>query len=250
MRILLVPLFVFGASTASLAAPAVSSPRIVVLGIGTDRAAPEVATLTFDVRGEGKTSDAAARALVAKRRAIEAGLASLPNAKVETRTGDLAITEARGKSCDEDEYDDPPLSTGDCAVQGYIAKIDVSVRMAPVEDAGRALALVAGLGATDASLSKFEIIDRAAAQRRATAAALTDARARAEVIASGSGRRLGALLSVEDEAARDRGTVEEIVVTGTARHAPPPPPAMIDIEVAPRPIETNARLVTTFAIEP
>lgn len=248
MRIFLMPLLLLGASP-SLAAPDQTSSRIVVLGIGTDKAPPDIATITFNVRGEGKSSDAAARALVAKRRAIDAGLAELANARIETRTGELAITEARGKACEEDEYDDPRLSTGDCAVQGYVAKIDVSMRLSPVGDAGRVLAMVASLGATNARLAEFKLIDGTAAQRRATAAALADARARAEAIAAASGRRLGALLRVEDEAARGRETGEEIIVTATSR-ASVPRVAVIDIDVSPRPIETGARLVTTFAIEP
>jgi len=98
-------------------------------------------------------------------------------------------------------------------------------------------------------VQSFELANPADAQRRATTAAIADARARAEGLASGAGVKLGSLLSLNDQNA-----MNDITVTGASQRAefappPPPPAAPVEIAVSPRPIETTARVFAQFAID-
>jgi uncharacterized protein YggE len=91
-------------------------------------------------------------------------------------TGELSIVEERDKACDDDD-DQPRLSTGACAVRGYIATLEGSVRISPVKDAGTALSLATRLGASNSQLSNYSLRDPSNARRQAEAAAIADAHA-------------------------------------------------------------------------
>ena len=138
----------------------------------------------------------------------------------------------------------PRLSEGVCAVSGYVASLQGMVRTGVVEKAATAAGLAARLGARDARVQSFQLGDLAAAQRRATAAAISNAQAKAEAMAAGAGVRLGALLSLNDQSSGS-----DLVVSGNFQSlasAPPPPP--VAIEVSPRPIETQGRVFARYAI--
>lgn len=231
------------------AAPSPSPPQIVVVGIGTVETPPDVASLTFNVRGEGQTADQATAALVAKRKTIESGLAALDNSKLEIHTSDLSILEARDKACDDGSDENQlRLSSGNCAVHGYVAQMSMALRITPPDRAGTALGLASRLGASDARIAGFELRDQAVALRQADAAAVADARARAEGIAASSGVRLGPLLSVEDREARDIAEQTEITVTANARPAAKMLPPPIAVDVSPTPIVTEAKLIASYGV--
>lgn len=236
-----------GVSASALAAPSAEPPHIVVVGHGTIKTDPDVASLTFSIRGEGATSDAAASELVRKRTAISDGLAKLLGEDVAVNTGELSIKEVRDKACDRDD-EQPRLSTGACAIRGYVANVDASLRISPVKDAGTALSLASRLGASNPQLNDFSLHSPSDAQRRAEAAAIQDAHSRALGIAAASGSQLGSLISVEDREARNSGSMD-IIVTAQRRIGPPAivaPPIVIDLK--PRPIETTATLTVTYAV--
>lgn len=231
------------------AAPESDGSRIVVVGHGSVKTDPDVVTLSFSIRGEGSTSDQAAADLVRKRGAINDGLAKLLGTALPLRTGELSIKEARDTSCERDD-DQPRLSTGACAIRGYVATLDGSVRISPVRDAGTALGLAGRLGASNPQLANFRLLDPADAQRRAEAAAIEDAYRRASGIASASAARLGRLISVVDQEARNSEAMD-IVVTGSRPAAVPMmAPAPIAIDLKPEPIDTTATLTVTYAVAP
>jgi uncharacterized protein YggE len=111
------------AFTPAVAATSDGRPRIVVVGHGSVRTDPDTSSLTFTIRGEGATSDDAARELVRKRDAISDGLSKLLGPSAVVQTGELSIKEARDRACDKNE-DQPKLSSGACAVRGYVATIE------------------------------------------------------------------------------------------------------------------------------
>jgi uncharacterized protein YggE len=237
---------------AACAAPATAAdvaalPTITVVGVGEVKTDPDIANLAFSVRGEGSSADVATRGLVAKQKAIIDGLGALGSGKMEIRTGEVRLDETRAAGCGDDD-DNPRLSTGKCAVTGYLASISVSVRMDSVKNAGTAVGLAARLGASNAHASDFDILKHDDAARRAAAAALADAHNRAEAIASAAGEKLGPVVKVTDEAATTIDS-EDIVVTGARVPAPVmvmPPPVAVDVR--PEPISTTARLTVTYAI--
>ena len=227
------------------------TPQISVAGTGSVFTPPDVAVVTWTIHGEGPTSDAALTQLNATRRAVDGGVRSLTTAL--PKGGDVSIRAVRGRECNANSYGPPQLDTGACVIIGYVADLTLELRTDQVAKAGTITGLIGRLGARDPRVSSFALADPRAAQRRAMAAALTDARTRAEAVAQGAQVKLGSILYASDNG--DRDTPDEIVVTGarTAMPAPPPPPPPpppIDVNVAPRPIETQATARVTYRIIP
>ena len=171
-------------------------PSIQVSGTATVSTKPDVATLVYWVTGEGKTPDAASSDLATKQKAIVAGLIGLLGQETRLSSGEISVIETRTPECDgPGNYNNRPrLSEGACAVTGYIASLRGDGRTAAVTKAGTAAGLAARLGARDARVQSFELANPAEARRRATTAAIADARARAEGLATGAGVKLGSLL--------------------------------------------------------
>lgn len=222
---------------------------IVVLGVGSVDTPPDIATMAFSVRGEGGTSDAATQMLVDKQKAILAGLRDMTHGAIEVRTGTVRIDVARAGNCQINNYGgNTSLSTGACAITGYAATLDTTVRMKNIKLIGTATALAGQRGADNASIGGFDLVADAAARQAATAAALADARRQAETIATGAGEHLGKLLSVRDQQAFD-ATPQDIMVTAMRVPAPPPPPPPPpNVTLSPAPITTSARLTVVYAI--
>jgi uncharacterized protein YggE len=240
--------------TLSAAANPQDSAHVRVLGIGTVKTPPDLATVTFAVRGEGDSADAAARALITRKAAIDNGIAQIGEVKTQEISGKLDIDAARSKECDggSDDFNDKTrLSTGACAIKGYVASMPITLKLSVPGKAGTMVAQVSRLGAINASINGFDLSDRTVSKQRAVAAAMADGRAQAAAIAAASGQHLGRLLTVEDELTRDTQGSDEIVVL--ANRAPPPPAVMappLIIAIAPEPIETVTRLVLTFELLP
>ena len=228
---------------AAPAPPPPAPPAVIrVVGHGSVSVAPDVATIAWTLRGEGRTSDEALRAMVAVRDATDRVLVG----KASVRTGRLSIEEARDKACDDDDVGATRLSTGACAITGYVATMTATARVTPVTEAGTLLGLLGRAGAVGPRLADFDLRDPAAAERAAVAAAIADARRQAEAIAVASHVRLGALQRVEDQRAGPT-LGEDVVVTAMAAPALVSPPP-IAVAIAPEPIETEATLIVEFAV--
>jgi uncharacterized protein YggE len=222
-------------------------PRITVNGTGSVKTAPDLAAIDFSVRGEGATSDGAVSALVGRRKQIEAGLASF-GAAIELRTGLVSVSEVRGKDCQR--YGPPQLSVGDCAILGYLAELPFTIRTAQVAKAGTIVGLIGRLEGISPRISNFSLADPKVAQRRAIAAALADAKDKAEAIAAGTGTHLGRLLQATN-ASYAQPEANEIIVTGSRlAPPPPPPPPPITVDLTPQPIETAAQVTVAYEIAP
>lgn len=224
-------------------------PNIQVVGSATISTPPDRANLVYWVTGEGKNADEASTQLAAKHKAISDGLARLLGRGTEISSGEVSVIETREPACDgPGNYNNRPrLSTGACAVTGYVATLQGNVRTSATDKAGTAAGLAARLGARDARLQNFFLSNPEEAQRRATVAAIADARTRAEAVAAGAGVRLGELLTLNDQ------NMGDIVVRANDIGAPPPAPpaplaAAVAIDVKPRPIETRARVFVRYAI--
>lgn len=229
------------------AEPAV--PRITVNGSGTVFTPPDVATLSYAVRGEGETSDAAVAQLVAKRAKIDAGLAIFK--QIEIRAAQVSVREVRGREC-QPNYGAPTLSTGACTIIGYVAELSVTVRTTLPKQAGTIVGLVGRQGASNPSLNGFALADLGAAQRRAIAAALDDARRKAEAIAAGTSVKVGRLITVSTGS-----SYSDVQSQDGVRDAPPPPPPPppappppIAVDLTPQPIQTLANVTVSYEAVP
>lgn len=227
-------------------------PGIVVQGQAVIRTAPDLADIGIELRGEGATADAASQALAHVQKAVVGGLTAL-DPKSVYHTGDVAMRAIRKGDCPTDEEllnladkgDD--AAKGPCRVVGYIATIDASMELRAVDKAGTAIGLATRLGASTAELKQFRLSDPAAARRAAMAAAIADARTRADALATASGARLGPVVSILD--GRDREA--EVVMAIEPPQEIVGPPQLINpvkIDVSPAPVETSAEIMIVYAL--
>jgi uncharacterized protein YggE len=224
-------------------------PRIVVDGYGEAKTPPDLAIITYTVRGEGTTSDHAVLSMTEQGAGIEAALRKI-DAAVEPLTGDVKVTPVRSDDCKESDDGSPQLSTGPCAILGYVATQSVTVRTSAVTDAGTMVGLIGRGGAFEAQISNFDLRDSHLAQQRAVETALSDAAAKATAIAAASHVPLGSILSINTTPRREG---EEIEVTASRRSNTPPAPAVVApppvrVNVKPEPITTGVTVTVTYAI--
>lgn len=247
---------------------------VLVAATGTVETPPDTATLALVIRGEGKNPDAATAALAGKQKAVLAGLRAL-DAKLEVRTGSVSIREVHKGNCSNIDLssamsaddladgmdaaadtlealarNDTAIAKGPCIVSGNLAEMSATVLTGTVKDAGTMVGLAARLGASAVRIESFGLRDTAAAERQAAANAVVDARVQAQAIAAASGAKLGPLVSVTDADAtarnRFRGAFAGLVARDVMMLEPPP----IVVDVHPRPVETAAQLLVTFALLP
>ena len=230
--------------------PSTDIPNIAVDGNGTVSTAPDVATISYTVWGEGQTSDAAASALVARTLKIEAALRSL-DPSLELHDSDLKVLAVRGASCKDGSEDDNgnrqvQLSAGPCAIIGYRASKDAIVKTLRVTDAGTMVGLASRQGGLRAELDSFGLRDARDAQQRALSAAFADALVKAQALAVAGHVHVGRLLSATTESDR----AKEIVVTGSLRQSNAVEYSPVRITLAPSPVRTEAQVHVAYAIEP
>jgi len=251
MKLAVLAIMIAASSSAEAQTP--SSSQILVSASGTAKTPPDMVTVGFTLRGEGVTSDEATSKLRDGAKAMSAGIAGLLQKAGEYHSSALSIAQVRSKDCDANSYGPQRLSTGPCAIIGYIASLPVTIETSRVADAGTLVGLIGRLGGMDASLRTFWLRDDTAARRRAMQAALNSAQMQARLIAEGSGSRLGPLLRVQDadyrEVALDMPAAAQPVAAPSAPPAPPAPPAPVRIDLAPEPIQTTVRLMAAYGID-
>lgn len=242
-----------GSSTTAQVAPPTS--QILVSASGTARTPPDMVTLGFTVRGEGATSDEATGKLRDGSSAIRAGVTGLLRTTGTYHSSTFSIAEIRSKECDASSYGPQRLSTGACAIIGYIATLPVTIDTPRVGDAGTLVGLIGRLGGISAHIENFWLRDATSARRQAMQAALVSAQAQARLIAEGSGGRLGQLLRVQDAEYREVTLEMPSAASSSSSNAPPPPPPPpappppIRIDLAPEPIQTTVRLMAAYGID-
>lgn len=242
---------------------------ILVSASGKVETAPDLATMTLSIRGEGKTPDAATTALATRQSAVIAGLRAL-DPRLEVRTGDIAFRELRGGDCGTAAGSDAmlladridaaadtldriadggkPDAKGPCRVIGHQATIETTIRLASVKDAGTAAGLAGRLGAAEARVESFTLRDDSAASRRALEQAVANARTQAAALAAASGAKLGPVLSIMNGEANAANRAMAMEVAAPEVMALAPPPVIVDI--TPAPVETRAQIVVAFALLP
>lgn len=228
------------------------SPQIAVDGTGIVKTEPDVATISFSIRGEGQTSDLAASNLVARSSSIERALRSVDPA-IDLHDSDLRIVAARGAACKDGSDDDngnrvAQMSIGPCAVVGYRASKDATVKTSKISDAGTMVGVASRQGTLNASIEDFALRNPHPAEREALSQAFADALAKAQTLAAAGHFRVGRILSASTDGARGN----DIVVTAGRREVPAmamaPPP--VPISLTPLPVQTTATVHVTYAIEP
>ena len=227
-----------------------SHPRIIVTSAATIPSPPDRAVVSFSVHGEGSTSDDAVRAVVTKREAIEKGLAGA-SGRLDIRAAQIGIAEVRGPDCNRNNYGNPRLSIGECAIIGYTADLQVEVRTAAVNEAGTMVSLAGRLGATNPRIDRFFLAEDKEIRRRGVTEAVAEAKLQAEAIARASGVKLGDIISVSNLSFNGPGPYDDIVTSQRVAAPPsPPPPPPVAVGLKPRAIETQVKVQVVYAIQP
>ena len=187
MRSVMTVAFVL-AACAAWAQPAPPPPPhdvIVVSGEATVRRAPDVAFVTIAVETRAKSPRDAQRLSADAMAAVLKRIADAGIARDALRTVGVRL---------EQEFDN---ANGKRVPRDFVARNALEITLADVARAGEIADAAVQAGATSIDGIRFDLKDRAAAEREATRLAVVDARARADAAAAGAGRAIDRILRIE-----------------------------------------------------
>ena len=212
--------------------PQPGPPAVVTTGEASVKRAPDRVWVTIAAESRAKTPREAQKLNVDAMSAVMHKLkaAGLPPDTIRTASYDL-----------QPEFD---YRDGRQTLRGYVARNSIEVRLDDVARTGEILELVVGAGATNVSGVRFDLKDRAAAEREALRRAVADARARAEAAAAGAGMQIDRVLRIEEQ--RDFAPprpmmMRESVTVSTAQ-------VQAEVPVSPGELEIRSVVTLTAAI--
>ncbi len=213
------------------AALVVQGPAVVTTGEATVRLAPDQAFVSLAVETRDKSPRTAQRQNADAMSSVQQRIARAGIARDAVRTTGYSI---------QQEFD---FANGRRTPRGYVARNGVEVRVDAVERVGELLDVMVDAGATTVSGVRFDLKDRASAEREALRLAVIDARARAEAMATGAGRALDRILRITDSAQPRFKPAPAVMMmqraVGGAEETP----------VAPGEIEVTAQVELTVSIK-
>ena len=176
-------------SAAQTPSPTSEGPVIVTTGEGVVKLAPDRVWVSIAAESRARGPKEAQRATADAMKAVLDKLKALglPADAIRTSGYDL-----------QPEFD---YANGRQTLRDYVARNAVEVRLDEIARAGEVLDAAVGSGATSVSGVRFDLKDRAAAEREALRKAVADARGRAEAAASGAGLRVDRVLRIEEQRA-------------------------------------------------
>jgi uncharacterized protein len=196
---------------------------ITVTAVGSVKAAPDRAQLSFGVVTEGPTADEASAANAARMRDVIDALEAAGVRTANIRTESVSVSQQHSP-------------TGK-RLPGFVAENSVAVKVA----SGRAGAVIdvgVANGATHASGPSFDISDRDALYRDALAAAVNEARKKAEAIGAAGGVSVGDVTRVVEGAEAGPPVFLEAAARDQTKATP----------IEPGQEEVQATLTVTFAV--
>jgi uncharacterized protein YggE len=222
-------------SVLCLAAPAIAQETaadqksvIVTHGQASVKRAPDQAWVSIAAEARAATSTEAQRTAADAMTAVNAALSRAGVAADAIRTSGYSL------------QPDMEYVNGRGRVKGYIARNQVEVRVDDLKKLGSVLDVAGASGATSMAGLRFDIKDRATAEREALKLAVQDAMARAKAIASGANATLGAIVRI-DEHSEQPQPVYAMRMTASAAGAPETP-------ISPGELEIRADVMLTVAI--
>src|SRR3989344_4558526 len=170
---------------------------ISVTGEGEVVSIPDVATFSFSVSADAKVVSDAQDEVTKNMNAILAGLKTLGiNEERDIKTTDYSIWP---KYTYQPTVCSPTFCPPSRQVEdGYTVSHSISVKIRKTEDAGKALALVGGKGATNLSSISFTVDEPEKLLDEARAKAIADAKEKAQVLSKELGVRLVRVVSFYD----------------------------------------------------
>ncbi|CAN5781608.1 SIMPL domain-containing protein [soil metagenome] len=188
----------------ALAAPAARADirEIIVTGQGDVDVAPDLATVTTGVESQAATAEAALDATSAAMREVLEAMEAAGIERADIQTSQISLTPVwsdqpvpgpgRGRE------DRPPM------IAGYAASNLVTIRVRELARLGAVLDAVSRAGGNRIHGIGFSLAEPRRYEDEARAAAVADARAKAELYASAAGVGLGPVLAMRETAPLDR----------------------------------------------
>lgn len=222
----------------ALAAPAAAQmmrfperATVTISGEGSVRAAPDLASISLGVVTEAPQAGAALDANSTRMQGLVAAVKAAGIADADLGTAAVSL---------EPRVVYPQDGKGAPRIESYVARNTLSVTVRDLKKLGPLLDAAVSKGGNDIGALVFDNSGREALTDKARAAAVADARRRAEVVATAAGIRLGRVLSIEES---------EVSIP-----LPPRPRAML-AEAKAVPIEAgsqeiSARVTVTWEIAP
>lgn len=206
-------------------------PSIVTSGEATVRRAPDEAFVTVAVETRAKSPRDAQRQNADAMTAVQQRIVAAGIPKEAIRTTGYFI---------QQEFD---YSNGRRTPREYVARNGAEIRLDAVDRAGELLDLVVQAGATSVTGVRFDVKDRAGAEREALRLAVIDARGRADALAAGAGRAVDRILRIDDGPRAFKGpTPQPMLMRAVAADGAPTP-------VESGMIEIQAQVTLTVAIK-
>jgi uncharacterized protein YggE len=196
-------------------------PTVVTAGEAIVRRAPDVAFVTLSVESRARSPRDAQRQNADAMNAVQKRLTDAGIARDALRT--------LGVSLDQDV----DVVNGRRVPREFVARNSIEVRLDDVARAGEIADIAVQGGATSLSGIRFDLKDRAAAEREALRNAVANARGRAEAAAAGAGRTIDRIVKIEDS--RSEPIVRPMITMrseGQIATATPVEPGMIEIRAA------------------
>ena len=166
--------------------PAIEGPTAISTGEGSVKRAPDRAWIQVTAESRARSPREAQKLNVAVMAEVLQKLRSsgLPPEAIQTRGYDL-----------QPEHD---YVGGKQSLRGYVARNTVELRVDDMSRVGELLDLAVSSGATSVGNIRFDLKDRAAAEREALRLAVEDARRRADAAAAGAGMRVDRIVRIEE----------------------------------------------------
>jgi uncharacterized protein len=216
-----------------LAAPSAAQEAlnvIVTIGDAVVQRAPDRAFVTIAAEARAKSPRDAQRQNADAMVSVQQRLAQAGITKDAIRTVGVDL---------QQEFDFPQ---GRRVPREYVARNTIEVRVDDMAHVGDVLDVAVQSGATSTSGVRFDLRDRAAAEREALRLAVADARARADAAAAGAGRVVERIVKIEDS--RDGPVVMPRAMMSLARADAAGAPTPVDPGV----IEIRARVTLTTSM--
>jgi uncharacterized protein YggE len=161
---------------------------------------------------------------------------------VQKRIADAGIAKDAVRTTGYSIQQEFDYSNGRRIPREYVARNGVEVRLDAIDRTGEILDALVQAGATNVGGVRFDIKDRAAAEREALRLAVTDARGRAEALAAGAGRSLDRILRIDDTRPQTPMPVRAEMMAAKMDAGAQTP-------IEPATIEIRAHVVLTVAIK-
>ena len=224
----------------ALLAPGISSAQteaaaqdtVSVTAVGKVEGRPDLASVSFGVRGKADTAQAALDQLGQKQRSLIAALENLALADDAVTTGNLSLRE----NCRYNRT----LERVVC--DGYVARTTVRAETTDLDQVGEIVDTGVQAGAGSINNVSFERTEDDAAVDEALRQAVAIAEAKARALAEGAGRQLGRVLVIEEGGAQRPDFGEESFARNLGAAA------MSGVSFQPPDEVTRVTIVVTYAL--